>query len=308
RSSFSIKGKEYTATGAISLRTSAALYGILFNTTMVKDHNLESPYKLIRDGSWTFEKMNKMMEAVKTDLNGDGQWDDSDRYGLIATNNSLRYLLSGTGAELVLMGNDGLPKLNKSEHLFNAVNAVFPIASQRYMSQAYSAKTATLADFFFTDNALFFQGDISNASKLRGMESDFGIIPAPKLDEAQDRYYCPLACSTATSLVVPTWNSDLDRTGYITDALGYYSMKLVLPAFFDSTLEAKTIRDDDSIEMLEIMNASKMFVLNDIYNFGKSQSILSGLVKSGVNNFASQYASYETAINADIDKFIGSIS
>jgi len=308
RSSFSIKGKEYTATGAISLRSSAALYGILFNTTLVKDYNLESPYKLIRDGSWTFEKMNKMMEAVKTDLNGDGQWDDNDRYGLIATNNSFRYLLSGTGAEIVVMGSDGVPELNTSEHLYNAVNTVFPVASQRYLTQAYAAKTATLVDFFFTDQALFFQGDIGNANKLRGMESDFGIIPAPKLDEAQDRYYCPLACSTATSLIVPTWNSDLDRTGYITDALGYYSMELVLPAFFESTLEAKAIRDDDSVEMLELMNSSKMFVINDIFNFGKSHSILTGLVTSGVNNFASQFASYENAINADIDKFIDSIS
>ena len=117
-----------------------------------------------------------------------------------------------------------------------------------------------------------------------------------------------IACSTATALIVPSWNTDLDRVGYVTDALGYYSKELVLPAYYESTLEAKAIRDDESLEMLDIMVNSKIFVLNDVFNFGKSQNILTGLVTSGTNNFASEYASFEGAIKADIDKFIESIS
>jgi len=306
RSAFSVNGKEYTVTGAINLRTAYALYGVLFNTDMVSKLSLESPYKLVADGKWVVDEMLKQMQAVKADLNGDGQMDDNDRYGLIATNASFRYLLSGAGQELVIMGSNGIPEINKSEELYNAINKLYPVASQRYLSQAYANKTGNLSDLFISDQALFYQTSVG--SGLRGMESNYGIIPAPKLNESYDRYYCPVACSTATALIVPSWNTDLDRVGYVTDALGYYSKEFVLPAYYESTLEAKAIRDDESLEMLDIMVNSKIFVLNDVFNFGKSQNILTGLVTSGTNNFASEYASFEGAIKADIDKFVESIS
>ena len=69
---------------------------------------------------------------------------------------------------------------------------------------------------FPNNQALFWNENIAWAKALRDMETDFGIIPAPKLDEEQDRYYnrsplslffsfttsCPSASLSPSSLSV----------------------------------------------------------------------------------------------------------
>jgi len=212
-----------------------------------------------------------------------------------------------TGEEFVTVNADGIPEINTSERLYNVVNAAYPVAHERYYTNAAANKAASLSDFFINAQALFFQTSLGTALSMRDMKSDFGIIPAPKSDESQERYYCPLAASTASMLLVPSWNDDLERTGYITDAMGYYSMKLILPAFYEYTIEAKTIRDDDSLKTVELMVNSKFYVLNDIFNFGKSNNVASALVTGTTNNFASLYASYQSAMQTSINEYLESI-
>jgi len=61
-----------------------ALFIYLFNKDIIKESGLEDPYKLVREGKWTIEKMWDMAKLVTQDLNGDGVMDDGDRYGLIS--------------------------------------------------------------------------------------------------------------------------------------------------------------------------------------------------------------------------------
>ena len=43
-------------------------------------------------------------------------------------------------------------------------------------------------DVFTQNRALFFASVLGDAEKMRDMNSDFGIIPFPKLNEAQEQY------------------------------------------------------------------------------------------------------------------------
>ena len=295
----SIAGHKLVVSGDINLRSSIATYGIIFNNKIVADLNMDSPYKFVKDGTWTLDQMNKMIQLATADINGDGEMGDDDRYGLIATSNAFRYLFNPTGEEVVIKNNDDIPVLNTSERMHTAAAAVFEVAKQRW-----EGDSAALTAFFLEDKGLFYQCNMGTSMNMRNMESDYGIIPAPKLDEKQDRYYCPLASSYTSLTAVPTWGNDYEMVGNVMDALGYYSKELVTPTFFEVTMSEKAARDGETIEMVKLMTDSKMFIINDIFNFGKSTSLITYKLTKTTLTFASDLATYETAVPAAVEELI----
>ncbi len=293
--------KHYVVGGALNLNTSRAVYGLVFNEMIINDLGLDSPYTLVKDGTWTFDKMYQMMEQAKFDVNGDTVYDENDRWGLVATQQSLKYLVLGAGEELVIKGSDKLPVINSGERIHNVVAAALPISVEKFMPESNS-------QFFAEDKALFMQGGLSSLISLRAMETDFGVVPSPKLDEAHDRYYCPLASSLATVTMVPAVNDNLEMTGTVLNALGYYSLKTTMPVFYDVVLENKAVRNEQSLEMVQLMNSSKIYVFNDIFNFGDANNIFINVTKANSNIFASTLESFRGAIEKDITKFLDSIS
>ena len=65
-------GKLYFCSGDISTYMIYYLYGTYFNKQLIIDHDLENPYDLVREGTWTLDKMMEMSSGIYQDLNGDG--------------------------------------------------------------------------------------------------------------------------------------------------------------------------------------------------------------------------------------------
>lgn len=90
---------------------------------------------------------------------------------------------------------------------------------------------------------------------MRGVETDFGIIPYPKYDENQSeyhsraRYYFPS--------VVPATCQDTDFVGYMLETLNYESYKTVIPAYYETALKTKYSRDAESSGKLDLIFASR---------------------------------------------------
>jgi hypothetical protein len=61
---------------------------------------------------------------------------------------------------------------------------------------------------------------------------------------------------------------EIGRTGAIICAMNAVSMDTVKPAYFESTLKRKRARDDESLDMLEIIAATRIVDVGLIYNWG----------------------------------------
>lgn len=176
-------------------------------------------------------------------------------------------------------------------------------------SNDYSGK-ATTGDVFtdvmlpsFMANRLLFNFNwIFAALDLRDMEADFGIIPMPLFDEKQDEYYSLLSPYWSAFITVPSTCSDTDMIGNLLDAMGYYSQQLVTTAFIDVTVTNKALRDDDSANMLNIIFDSMVYDLYNVYGWGSIYNSVAKCADTGVNNFASSYASMEASAQAAIEK------
>ena len=61
---YSIGEKLYFTTGDITIMNKANTWCILFNKDMITDHNLDDPYQMFHDGTWTFDKLGEMASTV----------------------------------------------------------------------------------------------------------------------------------------------------------------------------------------------------------------------------------------------------
>ena len=123
---------------------------------------------------------------------------------------------------------------------------------------------------------------------------DYGIVPYPKFDSAQAKYY-----STSTDdfslILFPSTVTDLDFVGCITEAMCAVNSAVVVPAYYDIALKDKYNRDQQSAEMLDIIRENLIFDVGYLnsYALNSAGHLFVQLVREGQIDFASSYARNE---------------
>jgi len=115
---------------------------------------------------------------------------------------------------------------------------------------------------FSSDRALFTIVDINSIETFRNMETDFGILPLPKYDEAQENYR---SLSMSGFITVPQSTADVELSGKAAELLSHYSAEIFTPAYYDLLLDSKVARDEESSEMLDIIFDSIVFDYGMVY-------------------------------------------
>ena len=138
---------------------------------------------------------------------------------------------------------------------------------------------------FGNGNVLFGSQVLLKLQVLRDSETEFGVIPFPKYDEAQEKYYS----SVWNGLVcVPVTAKDMDCCGAVLETMAYYSGDTLVPAYYEKLLGSKFARDDDSVEMLDIIFDGLVFDIGFCYdNWIKCYCVLGTLLNQGDTNLAS---------------------
>ena len=101
--------------------------------------------------------------------------------------------------------------------------------------------------------------NLGNINLFRDMADDFGIGPGPKYDEEQKTYGNYISNYVVTSFVCPVTATDRAFIGACIEALGAFSTETVDAALYDTLLASKLVRDEDTIEMLHICMATKVY-------------------------------------------------
>jgi len=313
-SELSIAHSLYMVTGDINLHTLASSITMFADKALIQQYNLENPYDLVRAGTWTWDKVGEMSKAVTKDLDGDGKMTMNDQWGIFAEYLAMQYNVRQSGERVTQKDSSDIPYLT-----MNTDRAV--AAAQKSLDVTFNQSIALLAseipgaavffDYalpkFQSNQLLFFYNQLLVGLNLRSMDADFEVLPPPKLDDSQDRYYSCLNDWWATYVWIPTTNTDLARTGAVTQAMGYYSQQEITPAFMDVTVTNKVLRDQDSKDMLDIIMQSRTYDLGVMYNWANLLDIYNNMAYKRINNLASQYAAQESKITTAMQKSINSI-
>ena len=301
-----LANNQYVAIGAASFPTYQIAHALLFNKQMIQDFSLDDPYALVRDGVWTFDKMLELMRPVITDLNGDGAMDANDRFGYVA--HPKQVLPSfWIPADTFSVGKDeqDIPYLAMgNERFMTAFNRTFEILwdSGAYFMGGGGADIPEWAvNMFGNGQSLFMDTTFFAIDKMRAMETDFGIIPYPKLNEAQANYVSRIEYYFTTQ--IPIINQNTERAGVMLEALNSYSAKTIIPAFYEVALKTKHARDDESAEMLDLIINTLVIDIGDTTLCGEIRDgFMAGMFERNNRNLASQIERTERIIQRFVDR------
>jgi len=231
---------------------------IFFNTNMVESYNMENPYTCVKEGKWTIDKMAEFAKIATRDLNGDGQFDDQDQYGFAGENGWQIVSIVTAGSQPIVERNgDTLRIAVKDERCIEIVDKMRSFMYQSGNAYVWKRTDANDPNWggtppvnFADGKTLFYQAPLSYFPYMRSSEVDFGVLPYPKYDEAQQNYEC---LNWAGYLAVMQTAKDPSMTGYVVEVLSAESCRTVMPAFYNELLSEKIARDPDAVEVLDMM-------------------------------------------------------
>ena len=300
-------GKLFCLTGYVTLGDEELNYGVYYNKALVKEygldkmHGMDDLYTMVTDGRWTIDVMYTFAQGFTTDINGDGVMDKNDLYGIGSDYGLAAVLFYGTGGQLAKVSADGSPEIvlnnERNEAVIETLSTVFCDKNAAIMvTDIGSDGWKVLDTMLMEDRLLFRPGSIYDISGYREMISDFGILPNPKYDSAQEDYCHIIASHVCPSISIPvTITGDaLDRTTVLLEALSCYS-DAVVEAYYDVNLTTKLARDEESAAMFDIIFATKYYDLGKVFAWGSIEGIIGTTVKAG-GGFASTYAKSESKI------------
>ena len=303
-SDLAMKGKMFYTTGDISTIDNDCTFCILFNKKMINDNDLENPYDLVRSGKWTIDKFIEMASAsISRDLNGDMKYDESDQYGFCIWIDSMMGIINAAGEKFCTINDNGDLELTlNNERTETMLTKYMELAFDRQRTFSIYHISDSIETMFANDQVLFYTRYLCIIKKYRSMETDFGILPYPKYDEQQDTYYSTVAPYGCSFICVPSVVEDLDMTGIILEAMAAESMYTVTPAYYDITLEGKTLRDEESSEMLDLILANRVFDLGLFYEVGGLNEKVMDLFRNSKNGFVSMVERNTAKAQAKLDE------
>lgn len=312
KDNLTINGKLFFTTGDLSLSLWEDILAIYFNKQMIQDYGVENPYDLVNSGKWTIDKLSEICKGVYKDVNGDGQVSpDADIFGYATdTTNFVDGFFGAFDCPTIRKDDSGAPYLAQNcQKMADIVDKVYDFLWNNpgvYANPKSSSGPENLYRYIFQEGrSMFLPELLGNAKALRGMDTDFGIVPYPKWDETQQNY---LTTSVAyfSLFCVPTTVQNLDMTGIITEALCCESYKTVIPAFYDVALKTKYSRDDESAAMIDIIRNGLTFDFGKIYvtELAYSMDVLRDLMSAKKHDFVSTFAKNEGSYQTALDKVL----
>ena len=287
-------GAVYFAISDLSLTGFDLTWCLMFNETMCENLKLDKPYDLVRDGKWTLDALHTYTKAG-ANLNGDESFsfdvNGKSVYGFTSYYNVSGMMMNGANCHLTET-KDGVPTLSvENERFYEFCDKFAGICKTEGEYIDANGDDMHYEKIFKAGRAFFVGAEIKATSVFRDFEDTFGLLPPPKLDEAQENYETWVNFLVPV-LTVPVTTKDPERTGIILDALSYLSTKDVLPIYYNVTVSQKGLRNDDSIEMLDIIRDARYFEPSLAYGWTNSlfDSLRNSLVR-GDGNVASMIAS-----------------
>jgi len=315
--STSICGRQFFLFGDFTIADKEYATAIFFNKQMQQAYGLPDYYQMVRDGTWTIDNMLDSMKAVTTDLNGDGKWTKDDQYGLVVNTASSIMTFYGAGETMVKKDAGDIPYWTvDKEPYINAFARMCEFMNTGNATAEAFALGSHQDTMFAEGKALF---DCTLISSIRAPEGgtqsfrdvdnwDFGLLPPPKLNEQQQRYYSLMDGLFSPCIAIVNNESErAERAAMVLEALNAKSSEDVRTKYYELALPAKYIRDEDSFEMIEWIMNNRIFDLAQTYNWGNISEQINNLFNK---NKADQLVSYieqnlekaDIARQEDIDK------
>lgn len=321
--SLTLNDKHYFAAGNALITDDDHTYLTLFNKKMYEENRqIEEQYgdiyQLVRDGKFTLDAFMEISKMVShTDDNG--LWGFNATYGNLSHGYGATIMVNGCGVALAEKTGDGTVQLNPgTEKAISVFNKVYSIMSDKTITQRAELIIgqgtspsqygfSELQEMFESGRGLFYNTTSSTITRLKkstaALGFDFGVLPIPKFNEEQERYYCAVNRYHSSVIGIPSSNvANIEATAFLLEALGFYS-DAVTEAYYMTTLQLQAVSDDADAEMLDIIYGNRFYDIGSIYSWGNGAlvGLYSSVIKTeGTNTIVSAWDAIKSSVEADM--------
>ena len=305
-----INDKLYFCSGDISTNMLWMMTAAFFNKNLINSYGLEDPYELVEQNQWTLEKMMEMSEGKYVDNDNSGTKTVADTFGYMTYSINIDAFFTSCGLRAVEKNADDelvISKLYNGEKITDLIEKLggwFASGGEGYQNSS----TKSRAVFFeeravFTMDRIFIVAGKDNSDTTDKIEFGFGILPVPKYDSNQSRYYTNVGYPF-TMYCISAVKSDTDAASATLEYLAYESAKLVTPAVFENAMKIRYASDEVASASYDLIRNSVTFELGRIFtipfnNLASTQFRSSVLANNGA--WTSNYNSIDTMLGKAID-------
>ena len=313
-SSLSTMGILPLVSTSINVNDKDATAALAFNKTIAENNQLEDLYTLVREGKWTYDKLAEMAEATYNDSNGDGTMTPDDVYGFLGGRDVIDSLYHGSGSQFITKNeNDEFVFTFGTERDVDVISKGIDIVNSSWYFNHHAWKDQSdilYRQIFETGHGLFFWMRLDDVTNMRAGDADFGIIPIPKYEEAQDKYYSLVSQHTTGLMSIPITcaGDDLSMVGMVLEALAAESHYTLIPEYIETSLKTKNSRDAESADMLDIILNNRVFDPMNVYSFANFGDAIMDAADANNKDMASLIKSKEKLVNKSIEKVLKAVS
>ena len=254
--------------------------------------------------------MYEIAASVTHENSGDDKLDENDIWGFHTESWNTYAILIASGEKLATKDENDLPVLTANTEKFTTVfEKAIKIQSDlsvTFNNQVQGTTPGSMVNtiggiWLFSKGASGTGGSlfrmagvytITQARRVAESDIDIGVLPLPKWDTDQTRYYTAIT-TNATSLYVPKNAQDLERTGVIIEALSAEARYTTREAFYEQTLKTKYSPEENSARMLDLVSETRVFDIGSLYKWGNMNSKITDMTTAGNSNWASSYKSLQ---------------
>lgn len=244
----------YFITGDCSTNVLHMMYTIWVNKDLIEQYQLTNPYDLVRDGSWTLEKLFALTTDTYQDLNNNGKEDANDFFGFVGVDYGLDAFYTGSGLRLVDLSDDEFMVISPDYSSEKAVDLVDKLG---VMCTSTDWNISDDQGTIFQDaRSLFIQNRTYYAKRyLLDVEFSYGLVPTPKYDDSQDEYITVLANPiTLYGIMSDVDQNRLSEMTAVIECWGSEGYRQTTPALFETNMKLKYSESTDEAEMFDIIH------------------------------------------------------
>ena len=257
------QGTQYTVTGSMVLSLYRFAFITTFNKRLFTETQVEYPYDAVKNGTWTLDYQTSLVPLFHYDNDGTPD-DENDIYGLVTT----PYISVDpywSSCDVPIIGRDengGYEIIFETEKLYNVAEKTMKLfygtdgATYTYDHYGLDEEQNDIRLMFSTGHSAMATVRIMEleSGDMRQMEDEFGVLPMPKYDEAQAKYKTLLHDQFTVMAIPTTVTGDrLDEMSAVLECMAAEGHKLVRPAYYESALRYKYMKDPESWEMMDII-------------------------------------------------------
>ena len=197
---------------------------------------------------------------------GDSKADYDDVYGVVRDAVGLisDALLGSTQVNLITTKDSDVPKLAfQEERTYTYTEKTKKLLFEN--NYCWKEDYTTLTGKLVNDTAMLCIYRLSLSESMRDMESDYAILPCPKLDETQASY-SGFTHNGFSVFVIPLSASNPELSAAVLEALCAESYRSCTMSYYQTTVKEKLARDENVADMIDLIYGGIRFDFGYVYS------------------------------------------